>query len=229
MKTHPGVASRADAGMALPPIAGIGGDMRPVMQIEMIANLRSKWLGARRGPVLLQGLVHVVPQESDEFRNLPGLAVPAKMRAKRPVFLRDQAEPRRQHQAGRHAEAPGQPQGETQSLRRLKRRRIVQILIAPPHECPAGPVFPATNSAPRTATLPRHNRPEAKVRRYWKSPTVKADIVFFSRTGNTRVVVEEIFQALVKSSNVNLIEIKAKTNYPYFIWLLLSFSAQFWG
>ena len=57
--------------------------------------------------------------------------------------------------------------------------------------------------------------------------TVKVDIVFFSRTGNTRAVVEEIFQALVKSSNVNLIEIKAKTNYPYFIWLLLSFLPNF--
>ena len=57
--------------------------------------------------------------------------------------------------------------------------------------------------------------------------TVKADIVFFSRTGNTRVVVEEIFQALVKGSDVNLIEIKAKTNYPYFIWLLLSFLPNF--
>jgi len=56
---------------------------------------------------------------------------------------------------------------------------------------------------------------------------MKADIVFFSRTGNTRVVVEEIFQALVKSSNVNFIEIKAKTNYPYFIWLLLSFLPNF--
>lgn len=56
---------------------------------------------------------------------------------------------------------------------------------------------------------------------------MKVDIVFFSRTGNTRVVVEEIFQALVKSSNVNFIEIKAKTNYPYFIWLLLSFLPNF--
>jgi len=52
---------------------------------------------------------------------------------------------------------------------------------------------------------------------------MKADIVFFSRTGNTRKVVEEIFQSLVKSSDVNLVEIKSKTNYPYFIWLLLSF------
>jgi hypothetical protein len=57
--------------------------------------------------------------------------------------------------------------------------------------------------------------------------TVKVDIVFFSRTGNTRAVVEEIFQALVKRSNVNLIEIKPKTNYPYFIWLLLSFLPNF--
>ncbi len=57
--------------------------------------------------------------------------------------------------------------------------------------------------------------------------TVEVDIVFFSRTGNTRVVVEEIFQALVKSSDVNLIEIKTKTNYPYFFWLLLSFLPNF--
>jgi hypothetical protein len=57
--------------------------------------------------------------------------------------------------------------------------------------------------------------------------TVKVDIVFFSRTGNTRVVVEEIFQALVKSLKVNFIEIKAKKNYPYFIWLLLSFLPNF--
>ena len=57
--------------------------------------------------------------------------------------------------------------------------------------------------------------------------SVKVDIVFFSRAGNTKVVVEEIFQALVKSSDVNLIEIKSKTNYPYFIWLLLSFLPNF--
>jgi len=56
---------------------------------------------------------------------------------------------------------------------------------------------------------------------------MKADIVFFSRTGNTRKVVEEIFQALVKGSDVKLIEIKAKRNYPYFIWLLLSFLPNF--
>jgi hypothetical protein len=56
---------------------------------------------------------------------------------------------------------------------------------------------------------------------------MKVDIVFFSRTGNTRKVVEEIFQSLVKNSDVNLIEIKAKTNYPYFIWLLLSFLPNF--
>ncbi|HJX32331.1 MAG TPA: hypothetical protein VJ624_10885 [Thermodesulfobacteriota bacterium] len=56
---------------------------------------------------------------------------------------------------------------------------------------------------------------------------MKADIVFFSRTGNTRKVVDEIFQTLVKSLDVNLIEIKAKTDYPYFIWLLLSFLPNF--
>jgi flavodoxin len=56
---------------------------------------------------------------------------------------------------------------------------------------------------------------------------MKADIVFFSRTGNTRKVVDEIFQTLVKSLDVNLSEIKAKTDYPYFIWLLLSFLPNF--
>ena len=56
---------------------------------------------------------------------------------------------------------------------------------------------------------------------------VKVDIVFFSRTGNTRMVAKTILQALEQSSDVKLIEIKAKTNYPYFIWLLLSFLPNF--
>jgi len=55
-----------------------------------------------------------------------------------------------------------------------------------------------------------------------KMKTVKVDIVFFSRTGNTRVVVKTILQALEQRLDVKLIEIKSKTNYPYFIWLLLS-------
>jgi hypothetical protein len=52
---------------------------------------------------------------------------------------------------------------------------------------------------------------------------MKADIVFFSRTGNTKVVAEEISRLLSKDVEVNLIEIKSKKNYFYFIWLFLSF------
>lgn len=52
---------------------------------------------------------------------------------------------------------------------------------------------------------------------------MKADIVFFSRTGNTRVVGEEISRLLSKDLEVNLIEIKPKKHYSYFIWLALSF------
>ena len=50
----------------------------------------------------------------------------------------------------------------------------------------------------------------------------KADIVFFSRTGNTKVVGEKIFRLLADHLETKLIEIKSK-NYPYFIWLFLSF------
>jgi flavodoxin len=52
---------------------------------------------------------------------------------------------------------------------------------------------------------------------------MQADIVFFSRTGNTRVVSEEIFNLLAKDLELKLIEIKSKKNYPYFFWLILSF------
>ena len=49
------------------------------------------------------------------------------------------------------------------------------------------------------------------------------DIVYFSRTGNTRKVSEMLFKELSKQAEVNLIEIKPKRNYPYVIWLFLSF------
>lgn len=55
---------------------------------------------------------------------------------------------------------------------------------------------------------------------------MKVDIVFFSRTGNTKVVSGEISRLLAKDSEVNLIEIKSKKNYPYFLWLVLSFLPQ---
>jgi len=50
-----------------------------------------------------------------------------------------------------------------------------------------------------------------------------ADIVFFSRTGSTMLVSEEISQLLEKDLEVKLIEIKSKKNYSYFFWLVLSF------
>jgi len=49
------------------------------------------------------------------------------------------------------------------------------------------------------------------------------DIVYFSRTGTTRKVSEMLFKELSKRVEVNLIEIKPKRNYPYPIWLFLSF------
>jgi hypothetical protein len=52
---------------------------------------------------------------------------------------------------------------------------------------------------------------------------LKADIVFFSRTGNTKVVGEKISYLLAKDLEVKLIEIKSKKNYSYFFWLVLSF------
>ena len=55
------------------------------------------------------------------------------------------------------------------------------------------------------------------------SKNAKVDIIYFSWTGNTKKVVEIISQELQDSIEVNVIEIKPKTNYPYFVWLLLSF------
>lgn len=57
--------------------------------------------------------------------------------------------------------------------------------------------------------------------------SVKINIVFFSRTGNTKKVVEIIFQKLSKKAETNLIEIKPKRSYPYLIWLILSFLPNF--
>lgn len=53
--------------------------------------------------------------------------------------------------------------------------------------------------------------------------TETVDIVYFSWTGNTKKVVEIIFQELSGSADINVIEIKPKRNYPYLIWLFLSF------
>ena len=53
--------------------------------------------------------------------------------------------------------------------------------------------------------------------------TISVDIAYFSWTGNTKKVVEIISQELSKYVKVNVIEIKPKRNYPYLIWLFLSF------
>jgi len=53
--------------------------------------------------------------------------------------------------------------------------------------------------------------------------TINVDIAYFSWTGNTKKVVEIISQELSKYVEVNVIEIKPKRNYPYLIWLFLSF------
>ena len=50
----------------------------------------------------------------------------------------------------------------------------------------------------------------------------KIDLVYFSRTGNTRRVAELIFDELKRRFSVNLIEIKTR-DYLYIIWLFLSF------
>ncbi|MCX8011945.1 MAG: hypothetical protein N3A64_02155 [Desulfobacterota bacterium] len=51
----------------------------------------------------------------------------------------------------------------------------------------------------------------------------KVNIVYYSRTGTTRKVAEKIFSRLVKKTEVSISEIKSKINYPYFLWLFLSF------
>ena len=53
--------------------------------------------------------------------------------------------------------------------------------------------------------------------------TVKVDIVYFSWTGNTKKVVDIISKELSKQMKVNISEIKPKRNYPYLVWLFLSF------
>jgi flavodoxin len=54
-------------------------------------------------------------------------------------------------------------------------------------------------------------------------PTMKVDIVYFSRTGNTRRMVEILGRELAHHAQVRVIEIHPKRNYPYLIWLFLSF------
>jgi hypothetical protein len=49
------------------------------------------------------------------------------------------------------------------------------------------------------------------------------DIVFFSRTGTTRIAAEILAKCLKKSGDVNLFEIKTKRKHSYFFWLFLSF------
>ena len=53
--------------------------------------------------------------------------------------------------------------------------------------------------------------------------TAKIDLVYFSWTGNTKQVADVISQELSAYAKVNVIEITPKRDYPYLIWLLLSF------
>lgn len=55
----------------------------------------------------------------------------------------------------------------------------------------------------------------------------KADIIFFSRTGNTKKIAEVIFRELLSKADAKIIEIKTKKNYPYLVWLGLSFLPNF--
>jgi flavodoxin len=52
---------------------------------------------------------------------------------------------------------------------------------------------------------------------------MKVDIVYFSRTGNTRRMVEILGRELADHAHVRVIEIRPKRNYPYLVWLFLSF------
>jgi len=53
--------------------------------------------------------------------------------------------------------------------------------------------------------------------------TAEIDLVYFSWTGNTKKVAEVISQELAAYAKVKVIEITPKRDYPYFIWLFLSF------
>lgn len=52
---------------------------------------------------------------------------------------------------------------------------------------------------------------------------LQVDLVYFSRTGNTRRMVELVTRELRHHAQVRVIEIHPKRNYPYFVWLFLSF------
>lgn len=52
---------------------------------------------------------------------------------------------------------------------------------------------------------------------------LQVDVVFFSRTGNTRRMVKTLVRELAHHAAVKVIEIHPKRSYPYLIWLLLSF------
>ncbi|RLI75289.1 hypothetical protein DRO97_03680 [Archaeoglobales archaeon] len=52
----------------------------------------------------------------------------------------------------------------------------------------------------------------------------KIDLIFFSWTGNTKKVAEIIFNELLRLGfEINFVEIKPERDYPYLIWLFLSF------
>jgi len=49
------------------------------------------------------------------------------------------------------------------------------------------------------------------------------DIIYFSWTGNTKKVVDTIVQTVSSRYQLNLFPIEPRSNFPYLIWLLLSF------
>jgi len=51
----------------------------------------------------------------------------------------------------------------------------------------------------------------------------KIDLVYFSWTGNTKKVADTISQELSVHAKVRVIEITPKRDYPYLVWLFLSF------
>jgi hypothetical protein len=53
--------------------------------------------------------------------------------------------------------------------------------------------------------------------------SAKIDLVYFSWTGNTKKVADVISQELSAYAKVKVIEITPERDYPYLIWLLLSF------
>ena len=99
--------------------------MRAPVQVTMIANFRRQGTGGLRRKFLLDRRIHILAPETDEFRDFIAVPVPAEMPAELRGFFGIQAEPRREHDRGRHAKPRGQSQREAQARRRLECRGII--------------------------------------------------------------------------------------------------------